>query len=113
MHELALCQALLDEVERVARDHPGMFVLMFSPDHDPDGSEELRTAAAAAYGVLAEGCAPFVPEGARPEETEFAVWSMVHGYAHLSRRPHAAPPEHGRLPVAFTDIFRKLALGRA
>ncbi|MCB1865949.1 MAG: hydrogenase maturation nickel metallochaperone HypA [Chromatiales bacterium] len=26
MHELALCQALLDEVERVARDHPGMQV---------------------------------------------------------------------------------------
>jgi AcrR family transcriptional regulator len=105
---LAICDGYLD----FARTHPGMFALMFSSPFDPVDADDLKLAAAASYNVLAEGCAPFVAPDARPEVTEIAVWSMVHGFAQLSSRARVAMPAHIGTPVDFADVFHALALSR-
>ncbi|MHA6298708.1 TetR/AcrR family transcriptional regulator [Devosia sp. CAU 1758] len=76
----AICLAYFD----FARTNPALYDLMFRQIWALAGSgEELRLAGSRAYAVLAEACAPFVPEGEEPGIIETQVWSLIHGYATL------------------------------
>lgn len=77
----AICRGYL----RFAQNHDALFTLMFSKGRKvaaPDPG--LQQAAARAYGILQDVCAPFVPEGVAHEVIEAQVWSLIHGYAFLA-----------------------------
>ena len=103
----AICVAYYD----FAKANPAVFDLMFRQIWSLAGnSEELGIAGARAYQVLADACAPFVPEGADPAIVETQVWSLIHGYSAL-----ALPGKLGRMrpvpPVeAVLHLLEKLDL---
>lgn len=103
----AICVAYYD----FARANPAVFDLMFRQIWSLAGnSEELGIAGARAYRVLADACAPFVPDGADPAVVETQVWSLIHGYSAL-----ALPGKLGRMrpvpPVeAVLHLLEKLDL---
>ena len=68
-----------------ARDNEAMATLMFMKDQVFFDDPELQAASDAAYRVLAETCAPFEPGPGGPKATEVMIWSLVQGYASLTR----------------------------
>jgi AcrR family transcriptional regulator len=84
----ARLRAALEGYVRFAEAHPHVFALMFSCEHVDFGDAELGAAAAESYGVLREVAAGLdwdkadAPEAAL--RAEMMLWSLVHGYAHLS-----------------------------
>ncbi len=80
---------------RFALASPGLFHLMFGGSSRDETSDELCTAADAAYDVLRRISAPIVPGAAGAEGNEMFVWSLVHGLASLTlaKSEGAADPE--------------------
>jgi len=76
----AICHGYLD----FARAHPELFLFIFSGQSFNEEDDALHRHSEAAYAILRDTCAPLVPTGTPPEEIEILVWSLVHGYAHLS-----------------------------
>ena len=77
----AICVGYYD----FAQANPALFDLMFRQIWGISGdSDELAAAGAIAYGVLADACAPFIPDDAEPGIVETQVWSLVHGYSTLA-----------------------------
>ncbi|PZQ96843.1 MAG: TetR/AcrR family transcriptional regulator [Cereibacter sphaeroides] len=74
---LGLCEGYL----AFARNRSGLFHLMFVEPAIRRDDPDLMREAKAAYGLLAENCAPFAQGD--PQTVEAAVWSLVHGYAML------------------------------
>lgn len=81
-------RAAIEGYVRFAREHKGLFLLMFSAQHCDFKDAELREAAAASFAVLSE-----IAEGLdwdKADEldgqrrTEIMLWSFVHGYAQLA-----------------------------
>jgi len=70
---------------RFAAEHPALFQLIFSVDYKEDDDPALQEASAASYGVLSEVCDLFEPSPHGPNVNEITVWSIVHGYATLTR----------------------------
>lgn len=94
-----------------ARDHAGLFHIMFiSPEVDR-ADPALTPHAARAYLILRESCLPFAPPDATEDRgLETAVWSLVHGYATLGfgwvqRRRQAEP-------AAFETVLKELVAAR-
>jgi len=85
----AICHGYLD----FASAHPELFLFIFSGQTFNKEDEEFSRHSTAAYGILRETCAPFVAEGASPDEIEILVWSLVHGYAHLTMTRKKDNPE--------------------
>ncbi len=76
----AICLGYFD----FARANPALYDLMFRQVWSLAGrADELAKSGARAYAVLADTCAPFVPEGQEPGIVETQVWSLIHGYATL------------------------------
>jgi AcrR family transcriptional regulator len=81
-------RAAIEGYVRFAREHRGLFLLMFSDQHCDFEDTELREAAAASLAVLSEISAGLdwdkadEPDGQR--RTEIMLWSFVHGYAQLA-----------------------------
>jgi AcrR family transcriptional regulator len=76
----AICVGYFD----FARANPALYDLMFRQVWSLAGrADELAKSGARAYAVLADTCAPFVPEGQEPGIVETQVWSLIHGYATL------------------------------
>lgn len=73
---------------RFAREHKGLFLLMFSSQHCDFEDAELREAAAASFAVLSDIASGLdwdkadEPDGQR--RTEIMLWAFVHGYAQLA-----------------------------
>jgi AcrR family transcriptional regulator len=88
-----------------ARDHQGLFDLMFASPHVNRADPALIPHSARSYMILREACLPFAPPGASADPVlETAVWSMVHGYAalgfaldHARGTPFAPPPQFATL----------------
>src|SRR4051812_47685950 len=71
---------------RFARDHPGHFTVMFTPDVLDPADADLATARARTFAVLQNGVDALGEHG-RPEHARAAVvaaWSLVHGFATLA-----------------------------
>ncbi len=102
----AICQGYL----RFARENDALFVLMFSPQKLDFDDEELALQSESAYEVLAETCAPFQHGEAGSPGTEIMVWSLVHGFAVLSRRNRSGIADKTTPAVHFSDILPQLAL---
>ena len=77
------------------------------PDVD---DRELDIHSMASYAVLAEACAPFTNGSAGKAETELMVWSLVQGFATLSRRRSVHPARTAMQDVAFEDLLPPLTL---
>ncbi|MFV2092117.1 MAG: TetR/AcrR family transcriptional regulator [Hyphomicrobiales bacterium] len=103
---LSICQGYL----RFSRDHEAMFNLMFSSEDLDYEDPDLRQNSAAAYAVLRDGCAPFINVSTVDEGTEIMVWSLVHGFAGISRSGRRSPGGHLSRAVRFEDIFPVLGL---
>lgn len=75
----AVCAGYLD----FAASHAGLFHVMFSYPDVQREDPAFQAASGHAYGILRAACAPHA-RGVQPDPAfEFAVWSMVHGYAML------------------------------
>lgn len=93
---------------RFALAYPGLFDLMFGtqlPDHD---DPDFCAGAEASYGVLQRISAPF--DSSTPEETELAIWSLVHGFASLSLTGRGGDKNPVTLEAQFTQLFTRLSL---
>ncbi|MDG1430087.1 MAG: WHG domain-containing protein [Paracoccaceae bacterium] len=101
-------RAILNGYIEFTVDHPALFTLMFGSRIEIDPDQQLAQAAATAYQVLAETCAPFSidPDG-NPRELEILVWSLCHGYASL-RLVGQVTPDGPMNDVGFSDILRRL-----
>lgn len=79
--------AAMEGYARFALTHPHLFEMMFSPLYCDYENPDLRQAAGASYGVLAdisvglEWDKASTPDGQR--RAEVMLWSLVHGYAKL------------------------------
>ncbi|WP_156510569.1 TetR/AcrR family transcriptional regulator [Labrenzia sp. OB1] len=85
----AICHGYLD----FASAHPELFLFIFSGQQLDKENDDFAQHSSNAYGILREACAPFVQPGAEPEEVEILVWSVVHGYAHLTMIHKADNPK--------------------
>jgi AcrR family transcriptional regulator len=71
---------------RFARDHPGHFTVMFTPDVLDPADAELAAARSRTFAVLQNGVNTLAAQG-RLEDARAAVvaaWSLVHGFATLA-----------------------------
>lgn len=84
----AICHGYLD----FASAQPELFLFIFSGQQFDKENEDFAKHSSNAYAILRKACAPFVPPGAEPEEVEILVWSVVHGYAHLTMTRKADNP---------------------
>lgn len=90
-----------------SRRNAGLFRVMFTTPGLHRDDPDLMRHSGAAYQVLRDACAPFA--GTPREETELAVWSLVHGYAALG---FAGPQTPGRPfgePPPFRPLLARLA----
>ena len=103
-----ICQGYLD----FARDHAGLFHLMFVSAEVDRADPDLREASARAYLILRTACLPFAkPDATEDAPLEVAVWSLVHGFALLGfSQPHSQPRPLTNLP-AFADLLTRLIAG--
>ncbi|WP_428688293.1 TetR/AcrR family transcriptional regulator [Roseibium sp.] len=76
----AICHGYLD----YASEQPDLFLFIFSGQTFNEDDNDICMWSNRAYDILSEVCAPLVPEGSSGREIEILVWSLVHGYAHLS-----------------------------
>ncbi|MEP4768438.1 MAG: TetR/AcrR family transcriptional regulator [Roseibium sp.] len=100
----AICQGYLD----FASDYPELFLFIFSGQQFNKDDEPFETVASKAYAILREACAPYVPTESRPEEIEILVWSLVHGFAHLSMTRKLDNPQLGRTWPDFDVVIGHL-----
>ena len=103
---IGICQGYL----RFAREHPGLFTLMFNHAYARMDDPDFETNAGAAYTVLAQACAPFQPVSGTPDSTEMMVWSQVHGLACLLQSKRLGPAPLRLATADITDILPHLAL---
>lgn len=103
---LAICNGYL----RFARDHEAMFNLMFSSTELEIGDPDLQRYSTAAYQVLREACAPFVNPSSVDTRTEIMVWSLVHGFAGISRIARNKSDGHPGRKIRFEDILPALEM---
>ncbi|MFA9231435.1 MAG: TetR/AcrR family transcriptional regulator [Microgenomates group bacterium] len=87
-----------------AKDHAGMFDLMFNARDLDRADPDLQLQSFAAYEVLRDACQPFATPERPGQQVETAVWSLVHGYALLG---FATPRDYDR-PFTQTPDFPRL-----
>ena len=90
-----------------AEDNGGLFHVMFVAAEVERSDPDFAEAANAAYQILSEACAPYA-DPARPEQTEVAVWSLVHGYVQLGFASPASVARHQKDPLDFDAMLRQL-----
>lgn len=85
-----------------ARTEPALFDLILNDEKRYTWTDELTSASAKSYDVLRKTCAMFASSRHGPEVVEKLVWSLVHGYAVLSRRDLDGPIDD------FSELFAVL-----
>jgi AcrR family transcriptional regulator len=96
-----ICRGYLE----FARSHPALFELIFGFDAGPGPRRPPLEQGLAAYAVLRETCAPFVPPGEDPAVVEAQVWSLVHGYVTLQLSRRLWPDRLGGTGAGVPDRF--------
>lgn len=94
-----------------ARDHAGLFHLMFNSPALSRNDHDLMQASAESYAVLRAACAPLA--AADPHALETAVWALVHGFAALSPAPTEIACSEGRAAPTFEALLWPLVDGFA
>ncbi len=102
----AICNGYL----RFAQENDALFVLMFSPQKLDFNNAELARESEVAYNVLVDACAPFQHGQGNNQATEIMIWSLVHGFAVLSRRERAGAADKMPPQLRFEDILPQLEL---
>ena len=71
---------------RFAREHPGHFTVMFTPDALDEADPDLAAARGRTFGVLQAGVDALAADGALDDARAavVAAWSLVHGFATLA-----------------------------
>lgn len=92
---------------RFSREHPALFQLIFTLQHDENTDPELEEASLQAYLVLADVCALFKPSAEGPGVNEMRVWSFIHGYASLTMFGRGMSPTTGD-PIPFELLIPDL-----
>lgn len=77
--------AVCDGYLTFSENNEAMAELMFMTNEIFTSDPEFQSAAAASYQVLADACAPFKSGAAGQRGTEVLIWSLVQGYAGLTR----------------------------
>lgn len=103
---LAICRGYLE----FAETHPSLYQLMFSTERVNYHDKHLEEASSAAYQVLAEGCAPFEHGSGGATGTEIMIWSLLHGFAGLSRKSGNSDKQHPSSGVRLEDIMPPLTV---
>jgi len=90
--------------------HPSLFDLMFGYDTREIVERGQQEQSSAAYRVLADTCAPFVPDGTDPAVIEAQVWSLIHGFTtlHLSGRFRSADPAHDDMLLQVMTVLDRI-----
>lgn len=83
---IGICRGYL----KFSAAYSGLAELMFMTGNLDTDLPQFQKQASRSYQILAKGCEPFksVPG---PEQLETLIWSMVQGYAHLSRNNQVDP----------------------
>ncbi len=102
---LAICQGYLDFAEK----NEALFDLIFNSVEITFDDPDLDNASTLAYQILAQACAPFVKKDQDPRYVETKVWSLVHGFACLSRQARGGGGGHPACGIAFADVFDSLS----
>ncbi len=98
---------------KFAREHPQLYQLMYSPEMFNREDQQLLDAACESYYVLQELAAsmPAARDASLPGNlgSELMVWSLVHGFAHLSIHSMLGPTvrQMGLQPTIL-DIFSSI-----
>lgn len=97
--------------QRFAREHAGLFQLMFGSNHWTDEAgllPELHEAADAAYGVLRRVCAGLAPGPAGSDGNELFIWALAHGLASLTLAGHGTDLVPGTAEARFEAVLPEL-----
>ncbi len=78
---LAICHGYL----KFARENQALATLMFMTDRLDTNLETFQRNSSISYQILARGCAPFCTDSKTQKALENLIWSLVQGYADLSR----------------------------
>lgn len=101
-------EAICDGYLRFARENDALLGLMFSSTQIDFGDSDLKSASAEAYGVLSEGCSQIDGGKLDSTATEIMIWSLVHGFATISRKAEAGQGGHPAAGVKFRDVLNCL-----
>ncbi|MEL6919936.1 MAG: TetR/AcrR family transcriptional regulator [Pseudomonadota bacterium] len=69
-----------------ARDHPGMFRLVFGLSEAHEGDDELKALGRKVFGIVIEAVANYLgvaPDHSLAEERAYMLWTVVHGHSWL------------------------------
>ncbi len=102
----AICRGYLN----FAIANEALFNLMFSVQMQNLEEKEIRSDLPAAYQVLRDACLPFKHGANGAAGTELMVWSLVHGFAQLTRKNRVHPDKQETDDINFDDILRDLKL---
>lgn len=103
---LAICRGYLT----FAVENEALFALMFSSDKISFKDSDLGEASTSAYQVLADSCAPFQTGPGGRKGLEIMVWSLLHGFAGISRNARASGGKHPAGGIEFEQILPRLEL---
>ena len=83
----AICRGYLE----FSIEHSALMEIIFGVPEDGTVFSNAGRESSNAYLILRDACAPFVPEGTRPEVVEFQVWSLIHGFTLLTLSGRLGP----------------------
>jgi AcrR family transcriptional regulator len=98
---LGICHGYLE----FSRQNKALTVLMFMTDRLDTRLETFQRSSSNSYQILAVACAPFCTDPASQRTLEMLIWSMVQGYAELSRNGQVLATN-----AEFDDMFEVLNL---
>ncbi|MDX8350650.1 TetR/AcrR family transcriptional regulator [Cognatiyoonia sp. IB215446] len=91
-----------------ALEHPELYKLMFSRTLTDGTDEELRRASQASYDILRGIAAELSDQQGDHRLTEWALWSLVHGYAILMIEGEIPRSENGDVIYDVRDLIAGL-----
>jgi AcrR family transcriptional regulator len=100
---LGICAGYL----RFAAEHDALFRLIFTSAIKENPDKELQAASLAAFQILVDVCTLFEPSALGAGVNEIRVWSLVHGYAGLSRFSHLRSPVSGEI-IPFSALLPEM-----
>ncbi|MBL4785971.1 MAG: TetR/AcrR family transcriptional regulator [Cohaesibacteraceae bacterium] len=98
---LAICEGYLT----FAETNEALFELMFTSSVPDFSDPALQKASGTAFEILAKGCLPFADNPDHLQTLQIRIWSLVHGFADLSRGHRARPGYHPIRTTTFADVF--------
>jgi len=99
MRLLGICHGYLE----FSRQNDALAALMFMTNQLDTNCETFQRNSSKSYQILADGCAPFCSDPDSQRTLETLIWSLVQGYADLSRNGQV-PASNAGFDQAFSLI---------